>query len=153
MEGLYAAYKKGNQTFRSGNKEDAFEQWMAFLDKEKSIYRNSRKSVYSIEVASRVMQEYVDRGTAAKANGKHHDAYRFWKQALTVGDSVDAKVAINHADLKSKQLYRKGLRLEYVNSQKARDAWKEVVMIVPPGTEYHTKANSKIAWYSQWSVN
>ena len=152
IEGLYAAYKKGNKTFRSGSKEDGFAQWTAFLIKEKKAFKSKRRSVYSIEVASRVMQEFVDQGAAARANGHHHEAYSLWKKALEVGDSIEAKVALNSVELKSKQLYRKGLRLEYVNSRKAREAWELVVNMVPPGTEYYTKANSKIAWYTQWSV-
>ena len=73
-----------------------------------------------------------------------------WKKAVELGDSVSAGIAIDSINAKSRQLYRKALRLEYVDIQKAKQLWQEVVQLVPSGTEYYTKASSKLAWYERW---
>ncbi len=48
------------------------------------------------------------------------------------------------------RLYRKALRLEYVNTKQAMQIWQEVVGLVPPGNEYHTKSSSNLVWYQRW---
>lgn len=148
---LYTLYERGQKAFVSGDKQGAFVAWSAFLDKEGQVFGN-RKSVYADQVTARVVDEYVDRGNQAAKDGKHHEAYKLWEKALGVGESVAAKIAIDNANTKSRQLYRKALRLEYVNSSKAKELWGEVVNLVPPGTEYHTKASSKLAWYERWGA-
>jgi hypothetical protein len=50
------------------------------------------------------------------------------------------------------QLYRQALRLEYVNTSKAKALWMEVTELLPPGTEYNTKASAKLAWYDKWGA-
>lgn len=148
---LYALYEKGQKAFVSGDKQGAFVAWSSFLEKETQVF-GKQKSVYADQVTARVVDEYVERGNAAAKEGKHHEAYRLWQKALDVGESVAAKIAIDNANTKSRQLYRKALRLEYVNSSKAKELWTEVVNLVPAGTEYHTKASSKLAWYERWGA-
>ena len=86
----------------------------------------------------------------AAKSGKSQDAYKNWQKALSYGDSVAARIAIDAANQKSQQLYRQALRLEYVNADRAKELWREVLTLVPPGTEYYTKASSKLAWYDKW---
>lgn len=148
---LYTLYEKGQKAFVSGDKRGAFVAWSSFLEKESELFNNKR-SVYGDQVTARVVDEYVNRGNQASKDGKHHEAYRLWEKALTLGESVAAKIAIDNANTKSRQLYRKALRLEYVNSSKAKELWEEVVNLVPPGSEYHTKASSKLAWYDRWGA-
>ncbi|MCG8669815.1 MAG: FHA domain-containing protein [Pseudomonadales bacterium] len=148
---LYALYEKGQRSFVAGDKQGAFVAWSSFLEKESKAY-GKRKSVYADQVTARVVDEYVERGNSASKQGEYHKAYKLWQKALGVGESVAAKIAIDNANNKSRQLYRKALRLEYVNSNKAKELWGEVVNLVPPGTEYHTKASSKLAWYDRWGA-
>ncbi|MDX1693499.1 MAG: FHA domain-containing protein [Ketobacteraceae bacterium] len=148
---LYGLYERGQKAFVSGDKQGAFVAWSSFLEKEARIFGKA-KSVYADQVTSRVVEEYVSRGNEASKAGKHHEAYELWQKALSIGESVAAKIAIDNANTKSRQLYRQALRLEYVNSSKAKELWNEVVNLVPPGTEYHTKASSKLAWYERWGA-
>ena len=148
---LYALYEKGQRSFVAGDKQGAFVAWSSFLEKESKAY-GKRKSVYADQVTARVVDEYVERGNSASKQGEYHKAYKLWQKALGVGESVAAKIAIDNANNKSRQLYRKALRLVYVNSNKAKELWGEVVNLVPPGTEYHTKASSKLAWYDRWGA-
>ena len=149
---LYNDYVRGSKAHVSGNKDLAFEHWGRFMDREKAYFKGRERSVYADQVAVRVIDEYVERGTEAAKAGKNHEAYRLWQKALSLGESVAAKIAIETADAKAKQLYRKALRLEYVNSNQAKQLWQEVIDLVPPGSEYYTKASSKLAWYERWGA-
>lgn len=149
---LYNDYVRGSKAHVSGNKDLAFEHWGRFMEREKAYFNNRQRSVYGDQVAVRVIEEYVERGSEAAKSGKNHEAYKLWQKALSLGESVAAKIAIETADAKAKQLYRKALRLEYVNSNQAKQLWQEVIDLVPPGSEYHTKASSKLAWYDRWGA-
>lgn len=148
---LFAQYSNGQAEFSRGNKESAFQQWTAFMDKESSVF-SGKKSTYTRSISARVVDEYVSLGNEASRKGDHHSAYRNWQKALGLGDSVAAKIAIDNANNKAMQLYRQALRLEYVNTTKARSLWREVVDLLPPGTEYNTKASAKLAWYDKWGT-
>lgn len=149
---LYSEYTAGKQAFVSGDKDKAFDSWARFLEREKSLFGDKRKSVYADQVSVKVVEEYVAKGNEAAKAGDKLKAYELWQKALSLGESVAAKIAIDNADARARQLYRKALRLEYVNSQKAKDLWQEVTQMVPPGSEYHTKASSKLAWYNRWGA-
>lgn len=146
---LYSQYGAGQSAYAGGDKEGAFQTWNAFMDKEAALF-GGRKSAYTQNISSRVVGEYVNLGNEASRSGDHHKAYRMWQKALELGDNVAARIAIDNANNKAMQLYRQALRLEYVNTSKARALWQEVTELLPPGTEYHTKASAKLAWYERW---
>lgn len=148
---LFNKYSAGKQAYIEGRKSDAANQWAAFMKEEKAIF-GSKRSAMATSVASKMADEYVALGNAAAKAGKHHDAYRFWQNSLGFGDSVAARIALDAANQKSKQLYRQALRLEYVNTERAKELWRQVMEIVPPGSEYYTKASSKLAWYEKWGA-
>lgn len=144
-------YVSGQAAYDRGDKEAAFNDWTTFMQKESSLF-GSRKSVYSRSISSRVVNEYVALGNEAAKAGDHHKAYRMWQKSLELGDNVAAKIAIDSANNRAMQLYRQALRLEYVNTSKAKALWQEVVQLLPPGTEYNTKAGAKLAWYDKWGT-
>mgnify|MGYP007055206409 FL=1 len=146
---LYGTYLKGQKAFVAGDSGGAFDSWTKFLEKEQRVFK-SKRSIYADQVVPKVVDEYVLRGNALSLAKDHHKAYRMWGIAVKYGDSVAAKIALDSANTRSKQLYRKALRLEYVNASKAKQLWEEVINLVPPGTEYYTKASSKLAWYQKW---
>lgn len=148
---VFGLYNSGKQQFIEGNKSSALDSWSRFLKAEKDI-TGGQKSVYTNSVISKMIDEYVAIGNSSSKTGNHHEAYRQWSKALQLGDSVAARIAIDGVNQKSKQLYRQALRLEYVNTEKAKSLWKEVIELVPPGTEYYTKASSKLAWYDKWGA-
>ncbi len=149
LAAVYVDYVKGQKAYAQSNSDGAFNYWTRFLEKEGRLFKKSR-SLYADQVVIRVVDEYVTRGNVASQAGESHKAYKMWQKAVKLGDSVAAKIALDSVNAKSKQLYRKALRLEYVNASKAKALWQEVVSLVPPGTEYYTKASSKLAWYERW---
>ncbi|MCG8536735.1 MAG: hypothetical protein MI808_16725, partial [Pseudomonadales bacterium] len=140
---------EAQSAFNSGDKNTAFSLWTDFMAREQKLY-DGRKSSYSKQIAGKVVDEYVNKGNIASSNGDYHSAYNYWQKAVSLGDSAPAKIAIDNLTTRAQQLYRQALRLEYVNSNKAKSMWREVTNLLPPGTEYHTKASSKLAWYEKW---
>lgn len=149
LDSLYSQFTNGQKAYASGDKDLAFSIWTQFMAKEASIL-NGQKSSYSRSIATRVTDEYVERGNQASNEGDYHKAYDYWKKAIALGDSVSAKIALDNLENKARQLYRQALRLEYVNTKKAKAMWLEVTQLLPPGTEYNTKASAKLAWYEKW---
>lgn len=148
---LQKLFVAGQSAYDRGDKEAAFNDWMAFMQKESSAF-SGRKSTYSQNISSRVMNEYVALGNEAARSGEHHKAYRMWQKSLEIGENVAARIAIDNANNRAMQLYRQALRLEYVNTSKAKALWREVVDLIPAGTEYNTKAGAKLAWYEKWGA-
>jgi tetratricopeptide (TPR) repeat protein len=150
ISNLFDQYNQAQTAFDKGDKDLAFNLWTDFMSREEKLL--GQKSAYSRSIASRVVDEYVARGNLASSNGDFHSAYKNWQSALDVGDSVAAKIALDNLNNRARQLYRQALRLEYVNANKAKGMWQEVTQLLPPGTDYHTKASSKLAWYDKWGT-
>lgn len=149
IDTLYSQYTDAQKAYASGDKDRAFTTWTDFMSRESTIL-DGQKSVYSRSIVTKVMDEYVERGNQAAKQDDYHSAYKNWNKAVELGDSVSAKIAIDNLNNRARQLYRQALRLEYVNTSKAKAMWTEVTQILPPGTEYHTKASAKLAWYEKW---
>lgn len=148
---LYNKYSAGKQAYLEGRKSEAINLWSAFINEEKSLY-GAKRSVMASATVSKLVDEYVALGNDAAKAGNNHEAYKYWQKSIAYGDSVAARIALDAANQKSKQLYRQALRLEYVNTERAKELWKQVMSLVPPGTEYYTKASSKLAWYEKWGA-
>lgn len=148
---LQRQYLEGQSEYSAGNKERAFELWTEFMDREAKLFAGKR-SIFSNTISAKVVDEYLNLGNDAARKGDHHKAYKMWAKAVELGDNVAARIAMDNVNNKGMQLYRQALRLEYVNTTKARSLWQEVTQILPPGTEYHTKASAKLAWYDKWGT-
>jgi|GEM_PF-2050093 len=144
-------FNQAQSAFAQGDKDLAFSLWTDFMSREDNLL-SGRKSSYTRSITTKVMDEYVARGNEASGKNDYHTAYENWQKALDIGNSVAAKIAIENQNNRARQLYRQALRLEYVNAGKAKDMWREVTQILPPGTEYHTKASAKLAWYDKWGT-
>lgn len=149
IDALFSQYTDAQKAYATGDKDRAFSVWTDFMSRESQLL-DGQKSVYSRSIATKVMDEYVERGNQASSDGDNHSAYNYWSKAVEIGDSVSAKIALDNLNNKARQLYRQALRLEYVNTNKAKAMWSEVTQLLPPGTEYHTKASAKLAWYEKW---
>lgn len=151
ISSMYSKYAAGKQAFLEGRQAEAFNQWSAFIAEEKALF-GAKRSVMASASISKMADGYAALGNEAAKTGKNHEAYKYWQKSLSYGDSVAARIALDAANQKSKQLYRQALRLEYVNTERAKELWKQVMDTVPPGTEYYTKASSKLAWYDKWGA-
>jgi len=149
---LFEQYQAADAAYKEGRKDEAFNQWVSFLSNEKKTFKKA-SSVYAGEVSNRVADEYIARVKAAQDEGRHHDAYRLLQAAAKTKSAERAKILLSGLDAQGKQLYRKGMRYEFVNSEKAQNYWREVTQLLPPTAEYHTKASAKLSWYERWGTN
>jgi hypothetical protein len=145
----YNLYLTGKQASLEGDNQKALEFYERYLDAEKSLF-GAKRSVYGKQAASKLMDTWVAVGNEAAQSKRSHEAYQAWQKALGYGDSVAARIAVDSANQKSRTLYRQALRLEYVNTDRAKDLWRQVMELVPPGSEYHNKAREKLTWYEKW---
>jgi hypothetical protein len=145
----YNLYLTGKQASLEGDNQKALEFYERYLDAEKSLFGDKR-SVYGKQAAGKLMDTWVAVGNEAAQSKRNHEAYQAWQKALNYGDSVAARIAVDSANQKSRTLYRQALRLEYVNTDRAKDLWRQVMELVPPGSEYHNKAREKLTWYEKW---
>lgn len=143
----YDYYLAGQREFGRQLKEKAFEQWQFFLASEQALFL-SQKSVYAERVSDIVFEEYEKNAERALSEGDHHQAYRYWQRAAIIRPESEATSVLADIDQKARSLYRDGYRKETVNLTQARARWQEVIDLVPPDTEYHTKARAKLRWYA-----
>ena len=149
IEALYSRYTNGKALLSQGDKDQAYAEWSQLLKSEALLFQYG-KSVYALEVRDQVLEEYHLMGKQAQAQGDLHDAYNYWYRAAQISDTSKAANELNAIDSKAKQLFREGYRLETVNLEKAKQHWQEVVKMIPPGLEYHTRASAKLHWYDTW---
>ena len=115
---------------------------------ERSLYL-SEKSTYASEVNSIVLAEYIRAGNAAQAEGNYHEAYENWQRAEKLDPNGSAANSLAELEEQASAIYRDGYRMETANLRRAKQKWEEVLTIVPPGSEYYTKATAKLRWYAQ----
>jgi hypothetical protein len=119
--------------------------------KEEKAAFGANTSYYSNQVNSKVVIEYMERAEQAVNSKDYHRAYGFWEKASRIDKSGVAFKKLQSVNREVQQLYDLGIRRESANVQEAMAAWSEILLLVPPGHEFHTKASSKLAWYDQWN--
>ncbi len=147
LSSSYDYYLAGQRAFGVQQKDKAFEQWQHFLASEQALLL-AQKSVYAERVSDIVFDEYQNNAKEAANTDDHHQAYRYWQRAALIRPNSEAATELARLDQKARTLYRDGYRKEIVNLTQARARWQEVVNLVPPDTEYHTKARAKLRWYA-----
>ena len=143
----YALYTSGQQAFDRGQKDQAFVDWQQFLASENALLL-PQKSRYAEDVNEHVFSEYIAIADAADEQDDYHKAYQYWQRAAAIKPDSEASTEIAILDQRARTLYRDGYRKETINLTQARTAWQKVLTVVPPGTEYHTKARAKLRWYA-----
>ncbi|HET8706329.1 MAG TPA: FHA domain-containing protein, partial [Pseudomonadales bacterium] len=119
LQSLYSYYAEGKDAYANGDKGKAFALWSQYLAKERSVFP-SKRSVYASGVSDVVAGEYVQQADAAAKAGNHHEAYHLLMKASDSGSS-SARTEIDSINEQAQNLFRNGLRQEYVNSTKARE--------------------------------
>ena len=143
----YALYTSGQEAFDRGRKDQAFIDWQKFLANENAMLL-PQKSRYAETVNEHVFNEYITIADVADEQDDYHKAYQYWQRAAAIKPDSEASTEIAILDQRARTLYRDGYRKETINLTQARTAWQKVLTIVPPGTEYHTKARAKLRWYA-----
>ncbi|MEO1575022.1 MAG: hypothetical protein AAFU65_08700, partial [Pseudomonadota bacterium] len=148
VQALVKNYEQGQSALDRGDRTEAAASWARFLRDEAELFGGST-SVYAKRISRVVAEQYVRDGDQANADGRFHDAYRFWTKALQYEPDGAARDSLAQLELKGQELFREGYRLESVSIERAKALWTEVTNLLPPGTEYHTKARAKLRWHEQ----
>ena len=146
---LHGFYTAGNKAVEKNNNDKAFESWDIYLDRLELNFPGETPP-YASEVTHYMAEEYALRAKQASGTKQYQLAYQFWQKALSLTGNPTAESQIALIEEKAHQLYRQGLRQEYVNSAKAKKLWRQVVKLVPPSSDTFTKANAKLVWYARW---
>jgi tetratricopeptide (TPR) repeat protein len=148
VEALVNNYKQGQSALDRGDRAEAAGAWARFLRDEAQLFGDST-SVFAKRIGRVVAEQYIRDGDKANAEGRFHDAYLSWTKALKYDPDGVAKESLERLEQRAQELYREGYRLESVNLERAMTIWVEVTELLPPGTEYHTKARAKLRWHQQ----
>lgn len=148
IEALVDNYKQGQSALDRGDRAAAAGAWARFLRDEAQLFGDST-SVFAKRIGRVVAEQYIRDGDKANAEGRFHDAYLSWTKALQYEPDGVAKESLERLKQRAQELYREGYRLESVNLERAMAIWVEVTELLPPGTEYHTKARAKLRWHQQ----
>lgn len=146
---LHGFYTSGNKALNRNDKDKAFAAWDKYLDRLDLNFPGEMPP-YAKEVTHYMADEYAQRAKQASGTKQYQLAYQFWQKAFSLNGNPTAESQISLIEEKAHQLYRQGLRQEYVNSAKAKKLWQQVVKLVPPSSEVFTKANAKLVWYTRW---
>lgn len=144
---VHTNYEKGVFAFDEGDHDAGFQAWATFLHGERGLFPDHR-SAYGQNVLRKVVGEYLRLGNQAKQDERWHDAYHHWQKAMDIEPDGEAARQLSALDREAQGIYRQAYRMETVNLHQATMLWKKVLDLVPPGTNYHTKASSKLSWYA-----
>lgn len=150
IETLVQLNQRATAEYESGHRDQAFELWATFMDTERALFP-SRRSGYVEAVAARVVAEYYRSGRQAYAERRFQDAFRMWERASLLDPSGEAASSLLELQDRARELFREGYRLESADLSRAKERWREVLELVPPGSEYHVKARAKLAWYERYT--
>lgn len=149
VNNTHTLYEQGNLAQKQGEKDKAIALWSEYLDEAKSIFPD-QSSPYQKEAINFLAKEYETNAKLAEQNNNYPEAYIYWEKLFILTGSDEAKTSIDGLDNLAQDMFRNGLRQEYINIEKAVNYWQQVLSIVPPSNSYYQKADEKIKAHSRW---
>lgn len=144
---LASTYGEGRALLDAGRSEAGFAAWARFLRLEATLDLPA-PSAQSETIRARTAAYYGERGNAALAADDSQRAYRLWRRAAELEPQGASAAALADLEERARALFREGYRLETVDLRQAVARWRSVQKLVPPGTEYHTRATARLRWYA-----
>jgi len=129
---------------KEGRTREALEVWDRFLEKDRAV-AGSQESAYCRKASVLLGQIYYQRGQEEFERDRVVPAARFWRMAQQIDPgNEDVKKGIRRLTESARKYYREGYSLQSINPPEAREKWKVVMQIVPPGDPYYQKARREI---------
>lgn len=147
---LHTLYEQGIFALAQGENSDAMHSWSEYLDQSKTFFPE-QSSPYQKKALQSLAKAYETQARNAEQNNNFQTAYLNWQKLYQLNASKEAKTAIEALNTLAQDMYRNGLRQEYVNTKKAIEYWQKTKTIVPAENEYHQKAEAKLALHSRWN--
>jgi len=145
---MHTFYELGNQALKEDQKDKTMALWTEYLAEAKKIIPD-QSSPYQKEAINFLAVEYKRLALQAEQSKHFPKAYIYWDTLYNLTVDSEARAALKDLDAQAQDMYRNGLRQEYINIERAVQNWEQVIAIVPPGNKYHKRASEKIKLYNQ----
>ncbi len=146
---LFGRYQKGLKAYEAGNSTLAFEEWSSFMAKEKEVL-GANNSAFSKQVTNKVVETLKSEAKLDEANAFYHNSYKKWQKVIELTNDPEAIEAVRVFNEQAETLYVRAVQIERNNPSEAIELWEEVIELVPPEHDYHTRASAKLAWIKEW---
>lgn len=150
FKNLHKLYLQANLALEQGQSDEAVDLWAEYVDKAKLIIPD-QSSPYQMEAIQFLAKKYEVSARTAEQNKNYQDAYINWRKLYKLTGNSQAKAATEALNTLARDMYRNGLRQEYVNTKKAIEYWQKTQAIVAPENEYYQKAEAKLALHNRWN--
>ena len=150
FKNLHKLYLQANLALEQGQSDEAVDLWAEYVDKAKLIIPD-QSSPYQMEAIQFLAKKYEVSARTAEQNKNYQDAYINWRKLYKLTGNSQAKAATETLNTLARDMYRNGLRQEYVNTKKAIEYWQKTQAIVAPENEYYQKAEAKLALHNRWN--
>lgn len=144
---VHKLYEQGNAALAQNKEFEASVLLSKYLDQAK-LFWPEQSSLYQKKAIQFLATYYENVATKADQNQDYKLAQIAWKKLFALNKSQHAKSVLDSYVVMAQDMYRSGLRQEYINSAKAMEYWEKTKTLVPPEHPYYIKATEKISTYA-----
>ena len=145
---VHKLYEQGNAALVQNKEVEASVLFSRYVDQAK-LFWPEQSSPYQKKAIQFLATYYENVATKADQNKNYKIAQVAWQKLFALTKSQRAKSALDSYALMAQDMYRNGLRQEYINSTKAVEYWEKTKTLVPPENPYYIKATEKLSAYAE----
>lgn len=145
---VHKLYEQGNAALVQNKEVEASVLFSRYVDQAK-LFWPEQSSPYQKKAIQFLATYYENVATKADQNKNYKIAQVAWQKLFALNKSQRAKSALDSYALMAQDMYRNGLRQEYINSTKAVEYWEKTKTLVPPENPYYIKATEKLSAYAE----
>jgi len=145
---VHKLYEQGNAALVQNKEAEASVLFSRYVDQAK-LFWPEQSSPYQKKAIQFLATYYENVATKADQNKNYKIAQVAWQKLFALTKSQRAKSALDSYALMAQDMYRNGLRQEYINSTKAVEYWEKTKTLVPPENPYYIKATEKLSAYAE----
>ena len=144
---VHKLYEQGNAALVQNKEVEASVLFSRYVDQAK-LFWPEQSSPYQKKAIQFLATYYENVAIKADQNKNYKIAQVAWQKLFSLTKSQRAKSALDSYALMAQDMYRNGLRQEYINSAKAVEYWEKTKTLVPPENPYYIKAAEKLSAYA-----
>lgn len=144
---VHKLYEQGNAALVQNKESEASVLFSRYVDQAK-LFWPEQSSPYQKKAIQFLATYYENVATKADQNKNYKIAQVAWQKLFALTKNQHAKSALDSYALMAQDMYRNGLRQEYINSAKAVEYWEKTKTLVPPENPYYIKAAEKLSAYA-----
>jgi pSer/pThr/pTyr-binding forkhead associated (FHA) protein len=145
---VHKLYEQGNAALVQNKEAEASVLFSRYVDQAK-LFWPEQSSPYQKKAIQFLATYYEKVATKADQNENYKLALVTWQKLFALNKSQRAKSVLDSYAIRAQDMYRNGLRQEYINSAKAVEYWEKTKTLVPPENPYYIKAAEKLSAYAE----